>query len=765
MKIFLDDIKKIDWLKNALENNTKWGKDFLNLKKGYSFVFDYDLNESNSTVIITNHKVLYEVNESIYRNMTAEHVGYMKEPFESSNYLFFSMLKRAVINNTFQDPIELQKLIQLFTSYKEQDYLANKRNLKTSIKGNQEVNSSISFSNALNNVFSLNPDPVHGLCMVYELIDGYTKRTHNKTIYGELLTNIVKAVKNPNGGLLPEYAGSTMRYMIIGQKAGSNDPDLKKAKELFRSGNNPYSIYVETGWFFNKFDNKWRKKVSDDSFEFDLGRLANNGNQVYVLPEGFNESEIRSIAEDLVSSNITMAQIIAGSTYHFTENHSSYNVRLGDYVNFEEVFAYYPNLKNIFSFFALNMFPQGNYAFYFSPEVPYSLVLISGEGNQGYDLEKIKYVALHEIQHYIQTIEGFGSGGNDTLANLVSAVGGKAVRSFFISLSAFQKKFSEVATFIPFESYRKLVKDLEDNFQVKNNYKIRVKLRNDFVPRFINVSEYYKSILLSFSRLTKDMDSINQNAYSISYYILTMYSMIEETNEFIEPFIVNNVGDIYIDFFKQALEQNKKTVARDLMLSNKGWSEKDLYILNFQAYESLIGEVESRFTQQTTHIPKELKNYFEFYTSETIESDKVNVISNNLLVDEGKNVAAGIETYEDKYIIHLPDKYSNSIALLHETGHILFDFASEQVYANPESITNAVLYDYENVEEYFCDSFVDYIQRKKIDPALTVDLEEGRSITNYTEFDAIFESMLYSTTAVDESGILKRLNFVMKILE
>jgi hypothetical protein len=202
-----------------------------------------------------------------------------------------------------------------------------------------------------------------------------------------------------------------------------------------------------------------------------------------------------------------------------------------------------------------------------------------------------------------------------------------------------------------------------------------------------------------------------------------------------------------------------------MQLSNKGWSPYDLYILNFQVYESLIGEVESRFTQQTTHIPKELKNYFEFYTSETIDSSRVNVISNSLLNDEGKKVAAGIETLDEKYIIHLPDQFSNSVTLLHETGHILFDMVAEQVYANPDSITSALSKNYENVEEFFCDSFVDYIQRKKIDPSLTEDLDSEREVTNYTEFDGIFESVLYSTTAVDEAGILKRLNFVMKILE
>ena len=135
------------------------------------------------------------------------------------------------------------------------------------------------------------------------------------------------------------------------------------------------------------------------------------------------------------------------------------------------------------------------------------------------------------------------------------------------------------------------------------------------------------------------------------------------------------------------------------------------------------------------------------------------------LADEGKKVAAGIETLDEKYIIHLPDEYSNSVPLLHETGHIIFDMVVEQVYANPDSITSALSNNYENVEEYFCDSFVDYIQRKKIDPSLTEDLDSEREVTNYTEFDGIFESVLYSTTAVDEAGILKRLNFVMKILE
>ena len=150
MKLFIDDIKKIEWLSDAIDPATggpSWGRDFLNLKKGYYFVFDYNLNESDSSVNIVNTRMLYEMNDSIYRAMTGEHVGYMKEPFDTSNYLFYSILKSACKGNLEN------KLTDLFMGYKAQDLQANKNNLKINIKGNQEINSHISFSNALNNVF------------------------------------------------------------------------------------------------------------------------------------------------------------------------------------------------------------------------------------------------------------------------------------------------------------------------------------------------------------------------------------------------------------------------------------------------------------------------------------------------------------------------------------------------------------------------------------------------------------------------------------
>jgi hypothetical protein len=741
MKIFLDDIKKIGWLESCLLSplNDQWTRNFLNLKKGFYFVFDYNLNESDSSIKIINSKSLWEINDGIYKNMKAEHIGYMKEPFDSSSYLFYSMLKSACITQDDKD-----KLTNLFIGYKAQDIAENKRNLKQSIKGVQEITSSISFSTALNNVFSINKAPIHGLCMVYDLLDQYTRNNHGKTIYGEYLTKIVKAVKNPNGGLLPELPESVMRYIIIGEKAAKGDLELNRAKSLLRSGNDIYGIYLETGWFFNNYDSKWRKKISDDTFYFDFDKLTASGDSFYYLPDNFKFDEFKKLADELVSGSGNLGTAIA----------NGYDGRVGGYIQFEELYKYYPHIRDLYSVFSLNQFADSKYRFYFSPNIPQSLILICGKGI-AYDIEKIKYTALHEMQHYIQKIENFGSGGNTSLANLLDGAGGSSVKSFCIALSAFQKRFSEIATMIPILEYKQLHIKLENLPYEK--YKIRHK------DRFIDVSLVYEQLLQGFEKFIKNEKLVSENSDNISYYILTLFSTIKETNSIITEFVTKNIGEEYLNLFKLSLEQNKKTLERDERFIKLGWSAVDLFILNFQTYESLIGEVESRFTQQTTKIPQELKDYFKFYTSETIDYDRVAVLNNSIVEDDGKYFEAGIETFENKYIIHLPDRFSNSVNLLHETGHIIYDFVKEEVLANEKYLTNSLLAGYDNLEEYFCDSFVDYINRKEIDPMLSNDI--GETFKDFKDFDDIFEKVLYSESEIDLEGLINRLNFVMKILE
>jgi len=737
MKIFLNDIKKHDWLVEDISSTT-WGKNFLTLKSNFYFVFHYDLLESESSIAILSSQALFEINDGIYRNMKAQHIGYMKEPFDSTNYLFYSILKSAL---TSQENID--KLNELFLEYMYKDLQENKQNLKVNLKANQEIISRISFSNALNRIFSINPNPVNGLCMVYDLVDQCALRKSGKSIYGGLLTNIVRMVKNPNGGILPEYANSNMRYLIIGEVAAKDDPKLQQAKELYRSGNTPKNIYLETGWYFNKFDSKWRKRISDDTFYVDYKKVKKDGDKEYYTPPKYTLDKFKKLSSEIVNEKTTLLKAFV----------NGYDAKLGDFFSFEEAYALYPELKNILGLYSVNVLETEAYSFYFSPTEPNGLVLVSGS-LFGYNPEKIKYVALHEIQHYIQKVEGFGNGGNQNLAALVDAVGGSSVRSFFISLSNFQKRFGEVASLIPVEKFQELIDKLKS--RTYRDYQIR------YQNRFINASSYINMIYRGLENIIKEPNQINERATDISYYIVTLYSMVDETNGDIDRFVEEFVGKDYIDLFKQALNQNRKAVERETNLTQKGWTAQDLYILNFQTYESLVGEVEARFTQQTSKIPKELKNYFEFYTSETINPSKVAVISESILSDVQSEAA--LETKDGRYVMHLPESFSNSINILHETGHILFDFVPE-VLSDAEATEKAILLDYRSVEEFFCASFVDYIHRKNIDPLLTEDLSREREIVNYTDFDTIFENLLYGKSEVDEFGLSKRLDFVSKLIE
>jgi hypothetical protein len=377
-------------------------------------------------------------------------------------------------------------------------------------------------------------------------------------------------------------------------------------------------------------------------------------------------------------------------------------------------------------------------------------------------MDDIRYTALHEIQHYIQKVEEFANGGNTQVANIITLIGGSNLRKYILSFDAFRNKFNDVATTIPAESYRELAVKLSQKFEeVSNNpsykgFKIRYDHSNG-QSYFIDVTTISKSIINSLSEVLNDNASDMSSSTSlVSSLLLQVYSFMPEMDDLIEDFVKQYVGADYIEVFKMSLEQTKKTIERDTNLQSKGWTAHDLKILNFATYQSLLGEVESRFVQQTSQLPKSLMDYFDFYTSETIDYGKLTVYNDSMVEDDGKNYEAAVETYVEngmnKYIIHLGD-VSNTINLLHETGHILADFANE--------FESAMIVD----EEAFCNSFVDYVHRKNIDPMLTEQLDSERSVKNLTEYDELFDKMLYTPSSIDESKLIVMLDLVNRMVE
>ena len=89
MKLYINDIKNIAWL-SAKIGQQRWGYNFLNLKSEPYFVFDYNLKEQESGIEVEHSRIVYQINDFIFKNMKAAHIGYMRQPFDTSNYLFYT---------------------------------------------------------------------------------------------------------------------------------------------------------------------------------------------------------------------------------------------------------------------------------------------------------------------------------------------------------------------------------------------------------------------------------------------------------------------------------------------------------------------------------------------------------------------------------------------------------------------------------------------------------------------------------------------------
>jgi hypothetical protein len=182
-----------------------------------------------------------------------------------------------------------------------------------------------------------------------------------------------------------------------------------------------------------------------------------------------------------------------------------------------------------------------------------------------------------------------------------------------------------------------------------------------------------------------------------------------------------------------------------------------------------MGEAESRFVQNTKYVDENLRDYFALYSAETIEPQKITVLNESGISEPNKNIRAAIEEANGHYIIHLPREYSNSVNIIHEVGHIIYDIMVDLEIVNPIDPTieqEAKAEGYESSEEYICDSFVDYIHRKKIDEGLTEDLDEFHKITNYNTFDEYFESILLGNSMpVNFVGFKRRITFIENILK
>ena len=183
-------------------------------------------------------------------------------------------------------------------------------------------------------------------------------------------------------------------YLFVGEKSSlANKSLLTIAKERFKNGENPESIFKDTGWFKGK-DNKWRYEIDDSKMLFDKKGFINNPDLLRL-----NELESKFIDTTITQDEYNELKVLINATKGTRKSS-----KLSDYVRYDELFNSYPQLKTVNVKMVANL-PKNENGHY-NPST--NTIAIKSTLNDA----KAKEIMVHEIQHVVQHIEKFETGSN-----------------------------------------------------------------------------------------------------------------------------------------------------------------------------------------------------------------------------------------------------------------------------------------------------------------------------------------------------------------
>lgn len=161
--------------------------------------------------------------------------------------------------------------------------------------------------------------------------------------------------------------------MFLGVAAKNADKlKLAKAQELEAAGQSPAVVYGETGWFKGA-DGKWRFEISDDKAQL-----------------GFHPDELAA-----------RAQSQEGGGYY----------PVGTTVLHKELYDNYPELRRI------RVYPESGLGGGMNTAENSLHLGVAESTDPAIRKDYVKSVALHELQHAIQSIEGFAPGAAKSVAD------------------------------------------------------------------------------------------------------------------------------------------------------------------------------------------------------------------------------------------------------------------------------------------------------------------------------------------------------------
>lgn len=190
------------------------------------------------------------------------------------------------------------------------------------------------------------------------------------------------------------------RYSFGGQNARRADLEaLNRAKEMERQGVAMEIIFRETGWYTGA-DGKWRFEIDDSGMEYSRwGDLNRSDRAEYAR---FRELEGKFIDGSITMEEQNELRQLIDQGHGPGRAEEQQTLQLSDFVRHDELYQNYPQLRRAELRFA--DLPDGTYGTYNTESN--TITLDNSLRSSPED------TLVHEIQHAIQTAEGFAGGSS-----------------------------------------------------------------------------------------------------------------------------------------------------------------------------------------------------------------------------------------------------------------------------------------------------------------------------------------------------------------
>jgi hypothetical protein len=670
------------------------------------YVVKYKTNYSDGSIIVNSISTIKGISLSIYKGLQKEEeVAYFKTPFDSKNFILFQVL-------SFLSANEKMELIKMYEGFRYEDREISRLSSENTLKKYDDIFNSESFRASISKyvIGGKKENIVNECCMISDILNSYYQKK-NTALYFQKLKKIIGLIQDNNGNIIPDDFRATIKFMLIGEnsEAGASNKLLEAKKEL-RSGISIANIYDNTGWFYSKNDNSWKKQINDAE-----SRLTD------VALEVDSQNDQKNYY--YVSNNKSCDVLYSDDVFSILNNGKVGELKnnlpfLPDVLYHPELYKQYPFLAYIKCLYAST--EDSEYSFYYSDEEKMIVIFSSNEYHK-------HTVLLHEVQHAIQGKENWARGGNDFIAKL-GMENSQALRDYISSINYVETAFNNL-----------------DDTQIFT------------IKELLDIKEF--SSRKEIARLMMNEILIGKRTYSDFNNVFTLSEIEGIFNAAQKCLEIIKMGDLYASRLKAQGYSGQK-----VNKNGRSFWTGEIGLMIFKAYEFLLGEVEARYTQKTG-LSNQLTDYFLPNSAETYNEEDLIIYTDeyNIKIASKSSFGAAIEKFDGTYTIHLKPTLTG-VPIAHEIGHIFYD----EFQNYPELISGfmkEISASVEDFEEHFVSCFLNYIKRQKEKfPILSNEIKDEVS-SNFV--DSFLSCVFYGVekNIFDAELGEKHLQFVKLILK